>query len=292
MTKPYDLISIFLFSLSIFWGWQWWQCSESSIGDCADQEVRLLQRSSVRDGVEATNVAAQTRTATVKTDSKKEIAQQTLIIKRWEETRGFASDDLRRAYQSFGDSNLRALAEQDDPLAIELLAQKALKEQSDKVMTRENFDALDKAAAVGSVHALIEHVNLTIELYKQYQSGTLTETHLRRQIGLAEDEKIISSTAKIALSNALVVQLRGDIIRGRALFQKTAAQILKRMPSDDETRSISEYAMQRYQKLKALRNGLGYSNFDNSYPEAYAKRHNLPLHNTMLDEVGKKLKLK
>lgn len=187
------------------------------------------------------------------------------VITEWSEARGYDADRrFTLNYEAMDAETLNTLADQNDPKAHLVLANRALASTPGRQLTDEQFDYIEKHLYSASMLGYSSTLNELSELMRQ---RAINNFKTRQQWELE------------AYRFAYVSELRGDV------NARTYLEMLKRSSpiSDEDNQFILVEAENTYNDLAAQRNNLGLPDFDNTTPpeiEAMKQR---------AEEIGKEI---
>lgn len=235
-----------------------------------------------KDKTDSASIAKSEVAASNKSTEKVDLESFKLDKEMWEQEHGFAPMSMRKTYINYGMDTLVELAGQGDVLAIEMIAPVL-----DDIYPLE---LLATAAARGSVSALNAGFLLAKDYHAHYKDGSMTEQEVREKLNIRESTNLTLGVAERILIDAVLMQIRGHITRGSIAIHEVESNILKRKVIDEEWDRVYKAALAKYELLSKLRESYGYSEFDNSYPESYAKQLGIPLENNYLEQIKGRIK--
>ncbi|WP_086933941.1 hypothetical protein [Agarilytica rhodophyticola] len=202
-------------------------------------------------------------------------------LAEWKASRG-SSLEQAEIYRSYDQEALLALADQGDIYALqEVSGELMVNSQTSKAL-----EALRNAAALGSVEALYMLGAIYSSTLDNLKKGHETEERIRKDFGIKQSKNFTleKSLEIIAAAHYMASALRGDIFSAATDIDVFQKHQLKRTISKEDWPVIIKNANAVYASIDERREQLNADEFDNSYPEPYARLHELPKENNMAEK--------
>lgn len=201
-------------------------------------------------------------------------------IEQWRTSLGL-SHEQSAIYKSYDKETLLSLAAQGDIYALEESHDIFLMELDYKKANQ----ALMDAAIYGSTRAFLTMGSLASSRINSLRNGHRSEQEVREIHNLKNVDIPIEQALGVLAGAAYIVSaMRGNVMIAGANIKSLQQNILERNFTKEEMRAIVKSAQSLYNNLAAERKKRGLDEFDNSYPEAYARHHGYPKENTVIAE--------
>lgn len=204
-------------------------------------------------------------------------------IENWESERDYVYE-VRQVYQTYDDATIFKLAEEGDQYALE----EGFNRKARLGDEADGYKMLHQAAAMGSTTALI-----TMGLWMETQLDSI-KTHGKSPDALVEffhlnenPNSIEETLINLAGSYYVTGMLRGNFDSSLQHINSLQQRVLKRKITQEEWRNMMLNAEDIFNRLQAIRWGMGRGDFDNQYPRSYARFYGLPENYTGLHDLLK-----
>lgn len=202
-------------------------------------------------------------------------------IAEWRTTLG--SDlEQQEVYKNYDKETIFSLADQGDIYALQ---QTSIYLMLD-LKTLEALESLQVAASLGSVKALYMIGANYRNALSNYQEGYKTEKQIREEYNIPESSIFTfeQTLEVLAAAHYMAPALRGDPFGSAIEINSFEESDLKRKIAKEDWPIIVKNANAIYANINERREQINADEFDNSYPDPYARLHGLPKENNMANK--------